>query len=440
MKKFYLFLMLLFGATALMAQGTDSLNVYTVEVDPYITHGSVNVRPIGEVQVGARVMVTAVPDNNYHVVSVTAYRKDHQSQTVAIEDNVFIMPNFNVVVSAVFGGNGPIINGQVVAPAPICDGESLTLTVPEVTNATSQGWFLFKPNSQQDELIEYTNQPLDVSYNHWSLVFWASNAMGYTESAPVTITVNPMPDATMTGENSTCTMMEAEYSVTKDSHCSFTWAVTDKNATVTASNHKVKVLWVTPGAHKVSVVVENTSTGCSVTNELNVNVQSFVTELNNIVAKVHDGKEYILIYPNPADVYKYQWYKDGEKIAGATGQYYYKSGGLDNGEYTVYVSNNSDANGNLFCGAFTAPHTVNNSSRGFDIWPNPAFTNEGLVINNQSQNVAELSIYSLEGKLLHRQHVEPGNSTITVSLAKGIYFCHLSDGVAEPTVQKLVIQ
>lgn len=440
MRTIYLILLALLGSMTLMAQGNDTIDTFMVQVDPNIQHGTLNLRPSGEVPVGARVFIIPVPDNGYHFISATAYHQEEPEETIEIIDNHFVMPGFNVMVTARFEGELPSIDEEITAPDAICAGESLALTAPTVSNATSQGWMLVNPLNPQIGQMDYTGQTLDASFNHWELRYWASNAVGMVYSEFVTITVNALPEVTLTGETSVCSMLETEYRVAQNSHCSFTWSVTDEAASWNANGNKLTVRWITPGEHKVVVEVENTATHCASTAELTVEVQSYVTSLNDIVAKVHDGMEYILIYPNPADTYKYQWYKNGVKIDGATGQYYYQSGGLDNGEYTVYVSNNADAQGNLFCGDFTAPHTVNNSRMGYVVSPNPSSVGKGLTILNNSGHEAQLTIYSLDGKLLHRQQIEPGESPVSVSLAKGIYFCHLNDGSAIPEIQKLVIQ
>ena len=436
MKKVYLFFALLLASMTMVAQNNDS--TYTVEVFPRIEHGTLHLRPEGLVHAETWVTVTPVPDNGYHVVSITPYLKDAPTQTLTVdENNRFLMPYGNVVVTAEFEMGGPTINGNIIAPDPICAGESLVLVAPSVSNATSQGWILRSPTQEE---VAYTGQVLDVSYNHWSLLFWAANSEGTAWSNTVTITVNAPVTLHLDGEAYPCNMKEVTYTVNKENHVTYTWTVSDTDAIVTSSSNTAKVRWATAGTQTITVVGENSSTGCSSSAEMVVQVQSYVETPNTIVAKVHDGKEYILIYPNPADTYKYQWYKDGQKIDGATGQYYYQSGGLDNGDYKVYVALNADAEGNLFCGAFTTVHTVNNAQPERSIWPNPAESGEGLVITNDSQDEAQLSIYSIDGKLLHHQRVGSGRTTLSLSLPQGIYFCHFSDGSSMPNIQKLVIQ
>lgn len=358
MKKLFAFVLLLLGSIAVMAQSNDTLDYYNVEVDPDIVHGTLNVRPIGEVQVGARVRVTATPDPNYVLESITVYNIRLPAQTVELVEDHFVMPDFDVMVTASFVGDLPVIVGDIIAPAAICAGESLSLTPPWVQNADEQGWLLCQDVFFQTS-IEYTGQPLEVTQDGWKLCYWASNGSSNAYSNIVSIRVTSFIDP---------------------------------------------------------------------------------SDLNDIVAKKHNGKDYILIYPNPKDTYRYQWYKDGQKIAGANGQYYYPKDGLADGEYKVYLSFNADAQGQLFCGAFSAAYAVRNGKEMFSILPNPSSVSEGVSVTNESQQEAMLSIFGLDGKLLYRQQVGSGTTELGIHLSQGLYFCHFNDENGNHTVQKLVVQ
>lgn len=439
MKKYCVIILCLLSSIAAMAQGTDTLVFHTVEVDPTIVHGTLNVRPTGEVQVGWRVSVTATPDENYHLESVTVHKTTEPNVTVELVEEHFVMPDFDVMVTAVFESDLPVIEGEITAPAAICAGGSLELTAPVVQLADSQGWEM-APNDSFQHPTAYTDQPLDASYNGWKLRYWASNRTGTVYSNVVGITVNEVKEVTIAGDAMGCTMQECEYSVRKEVGLNYSWEVSDASATVTVNSNTVKVCWSSAGTQKVSVQAENPTTGCSANAELSVKVQSYVnpSDLNAIVAKKRNGKEYILIYPNPKDQYRYQWYKDGQKIAGANGQYYYQEGGLDAGVYKLYLSFNADANGNLFGGAFTDDYIVWGVTK-LDIYPNPAQEGDNLVVVNEAGNEVVVAIYSMEGRLVHRQTVSGTQAVISTDLMKGIYMVHLSNGNSNK-IQKIIIK
>lgn len=448
MKKFFLFAMLLTIAVvsnattipeAMMCKG-DSL--YLIEIAPRITHGTILTEPVEFASDGDRVTIFADPENGYQLQWVTVSRQGDQSQTVQVNNMTFTMPNFNVYIDASFGivGNGPVINGTITAPT-ICAGQSLSLTPPPVTNATRTEWQISSDKNFTSYEV-YTNQVLDRTYNGWNLRFMASNNAGTTYSNIVTIRVNNLGNLNLTGDLSACTRQESTYTVTGASNVTYSWDVTDSNATIQGTGSSIKVLWGTSGRQTITVNVEDTKIGCSEILEMQVAVQSFVKEsdVNPIVAKKHDGKSYVLIYPNPKDThYRYQWFKNGSPINGATQQYYYPAQGLEAGEYQVYISFNADENGNLICGAFSPVFTMETERTGLKIVPNPSMPGQDLVLNADIAGEAVLSVFSLDGKMILQQTVTGENPTVTLNLNKGMYFARLSNG-AQTEVTKIVIQ
>lgn len=414
---------------------------HSVSVSPLMAHGSISVSPSGQVEVGTTVTITATPDEGYVLGSLLAFNKDDVSQTVEIVDQTFVMPDFDVMVSGVFEleGSLPVIHDDIEAPAPICAGDRLDLTAPSFSDATDQAWQM-AADASFDDIVVYEGQPLDASYDGWKLRFMASNAMGEVYSNVVTIVVKDMSDLTLGGDLSSCTGLECTYTVAHAGDALLTWEVTDDKAVVEQSGNTLAVLWGSKGAHKVKVVAEDPDSGCSVDLDLDVTVQSYIedSDVQNIVAKKHDGKAYLLIYPNPKDTYKYQWYKDGKAIAGANGQYYYPVEGLAEGDYQVYISFNADAQGNLFCGAFSAVCTISERMADFVVYPNPAPTGESLVVVNEG-DAAELSVYTLDGKCVHQQVIANGRQAIGVVLPQGIYVLHFNDG-ENVKIERVVIQ
>ena len=414
-------------------------NTHAVIVDPNITHGTVTVSPSGNVSVGATVSVTANPDTYYELTSLRAFNNDNENQTVTIENNSFTMPNFDVKVTASFALQLPVITGAIGAPQPICSGDVLTLTTPTVANADAQGWQM-APDATFSSIVAYTGQALDGTHNGWKLRYMASNATGTVYSNVVNITVNVL-EPTLAGELSLCTMQTGTYIPNGVGNATLTWTVSDAAATLTETGKTLKVVWATAGQQTITLKADNEDTGCSATVSLTVNVQSYINsgDLKNIVAKKHDGKEYILIYPNPKDTYKYQWYKDGIAIRGANGQYYYQTGGLDAGVYKVYLSYNADANGNLFGGAFSGEYTVAAPAK-LNLCPNPAKTGEGIVVTNECETEGIVSVYSLDGRLLHKQKVNGTQTTLDIDLAKGMYIVKFTDAQNNETTEKLVVK
>ncbi len=450
MKKLFLFAVLLFTTVALNAATTpktmqDGDSIFLIEINQRIQHGVILTEPVEFATAGEPVQIFADPETGYQLYSVTVTKKGDPNQIVAVTNMTFTMPWYDVFVDATFipsSGNGPAILSDIAAPAAICAGESLTLTPPQVINETTHEWQL---SSDKDfvSYIVYTGQQLDRSYNRWRLRYKATGNGISVYSNTVTITVNSLGSLTLSGDLSTCTRQEGTYTLSgASSATSYTWEVSDSNAVVNGTGKTVKILWGTSGRQTVTVTVEDNKIGCSETLSMEVSVQSFVDEndLNTIVAKKHDGDSYLLIYPNPKDThYRYQWFKDGNPISGATSQYYYPKRGLEEGEYKVYISFNADENGNLICGAFTSAYKLEAEKAALTLRPNPSKPGQDLMLNTVIEGEALLSVFTIDGKMVHQEQVSGSQPVVKLNLAQGMYFVRLSNG-EDTEVTKIVIQ
>jgi len=378
-------------------------------------------------------------DGDFELQSLSAYNVEDVTEIVSIsESNTFEMPAFDVMVKAVFAHKQGAVS-DIEAPSPICAGEVLDLTEPDYDYPLLAEHTVWQLSAQSDfgEYIEYENQPLEVSYNGWWLRFVVSYIWGNSYSNSVQITVNNMDGFTLTGDADICTNQESTYSISDIENDSISWYVSDPAAIVTVGGDHIKVLWTTAGQQQVSASVTDLLTGCFIQLEMDVTVNSFIdaNTLNEIVQK----DEYVLIYPNPADVYKYQWYKDGERIDGANKQYYYQTGGLDSGTYKVYVSFNEEG-GNLICGAFSPEIVVNGSVKAsLSFYPTPSHIGETIVLINNDNEEAILNIYAIDGRLLHTQTVMGNHISLDLNLPQGVYVASLTNKEGSKT-EKIVIQ
>lgn len=422
----------------LVAHFEQQTPTHTISINPLILHGTISVSPEGNVEVGTQVTITATPETNYILESLAVYNKDDISQTVEINDNKFVMPDFDVLISATFALNLPIIEGDIATPPAICAGESLELTLPTVQNADEMTWQM-APNAEFVDPSVYYGQALDGSYNGWKLRLMASNSSAEVYSNVVNIVVNDLSNLTIDGESVICSGQETQYEIVGTGNYNLEWTTTDANANITPSGNTAKIKWGTTGNMTIKVNIEEQQSGCSTELEMTVKVQSYINnaDVQGIVAKKHDGKPYMLIYPNPKDDYKYQWYKDGEAINGANGQYYYPTEGLTAGNYQVYISFNADAQGNLFCGAFSEIFTV--SDAAFAIYPNPASTNEQIIVLTDSESEAVIAIYNMEGQLVHQQMSQGHETIVNAQLAQGVYVIRLINGNTEKA-ERIIIK
>ena len=80
--------------------------------------------------------------------------------------------------------------GSITAPEAICANESLTLQIPEVEFADTQGWQLSATANFTDP-IAYDGEPLGDEYNGWFLRYFVTNAYGTVYSNTVSVIVWP---------------------------------------------------------------------------------------------------------------------------------------------------------------------------------------------------------------------------------------------------------
>lgn len=80
--------------------------------------------------------------------------------------------------------------GSIAAPEAICANESLTLQIPEVEFANSQGWQL-SATADFTNPIAYDGEPLGDEYNGWFLRYFVTNTYGTVYSNTVNIIIWP---------------------------------------------------------------------------------------------------------------------------------------------------------------------------------------------------------------------------------------------------------
>jgi hypothetical protein len=167
-----------------------------------------------------------------------------------------------------------------------------------------------------------------------------------------------------------------------------------------------------------------------------------IDDLQAIQPKYHteDYDRYImiLIYPNLNDeVFEYQWRYSYDNtnysnlnIGTYNKQYYYKGGRLNEGYYKVRVSKN---------GCYDETEAFYVPGSHLRIYPNPSHRGNEIVIMNDCDGPALLTLYSIDGRLLHTQTVTDKQATLDISLPQGIYVAYLADKEGYTKVGKLII-
>lgn len=404
-------------------------------------NGTVTVDPT-EASEGETIHIYATPDPNYFLSSLDAtYIIMWYQQHITINpDNTFTMVNANVTVTAQFAR----IVANIGTPEAICAGQPLDLEAPTVEgNPISQGWEMSDDGFNETIEPYSIGQSLDASYNHWQLRYKASfgpNDVAYSNT--VTITVNSLPDLTLEGEQNINLSQSGEstYYVSGIETAlplyEYRWFVTDSLATIQPNRDTCTIVWHTIGTHQVSVLVTDIRYGCTDSISMDVSVASCLNapEIHEIVTKRNAvGRVYILIYPNPVAGCKFQWYKDDETIAGATGQYYYSGNPLSEGKYKVKLILGED------CEVFSETVEITSGNR-IVLYPNPSHSGDGITVIKESDIEALLALYSIDGRLLHSQTLTDKQTSIGIQLPQGIYMVRITDPTGCNKVEKLVVQ
>ncbi len=429
MNKAFLILMSLF--LSVMVYGKD----HTVTV----------VQPVGGLitvsdtmaSVGKPITLTKTPLQGFAFQKWNVYKSDDPNTLVNIVNDGFVMPAYDVTVTASFP-----LSSVLNAPEAICSGETLSLHEPLIAEGLERGWQIAS-KSEFGQPVAYTGQPLTFDFDGWYLRFWAGNGNDTVCSNVVRITIVEVPEIVIEGEAAACHLQTIVYEVKQEQGWQYEWTVT--NGTAIPQGNKVSVLWdgELPMGH-VQVKAKKTGKDCLAVGEKEVAIIRTVEpeQVNEMVVKTTTaGQAYILIYPNPAEGMKYQWYKDNQVIAGANGQYYYASGGLSFGVYKVYVSMKSDESGRLYCGAFSKPCQIFGLDKGtFVVFPNPAGVGDEISIVRNDGAEATIAVYAIDGRMLHYQCVNGNTDRLHLNLRQGVYFIKLTDSRQNTNVQKIVIK
>ncbi|MBK9391455.1 MAG: right-handed parallel beta-helix repeat-containing protein [Bacteroidetes bacterium] len=144
----------------------------------------------------------------------------------------------------------------------------------------------------------------------------------------------------------------------------------------------------------------------------------------------------VLICYNPGDsISKYQWYKGGSLIPGATSQYLEAK--KQSGIYSIEtIDRNGCKNGSI-------PLTVG-GAQSISAWPNPASAGFTLRVTDLPEGRATISVISSAGRKVMEFQAENNNGEIlreiqTSGLENGVYYIYITDSKKESYSTKLVI-
>ena len=229
----------------------------------------------------------------------------------------------------------------------------------------------------------YVNGDIDTNFEvgtpYFSVFnFPFSTPHGCDSIVTLTLTVYPSPMPFITGNMQFCSGNGT--TLTAAGGAEYEWS----------TGETTEQIYVYVGdVYSVTVTDDN---GCISSTEVTVTEVPSELEQKNIVSKNHtDGTPYMLVYPQANLLY--QWFKNGEQLAGETRQYYVPTEGLEPmSVYTVFVQ--SQAGGG--CGIYSSDWQWDGNPIGkVCVAPNP---NDGHFVLTLPAQAQKVSIYTASGE------------------------------------------
>ena len=116
------------------------------------TNGTLTATSNGRVGEGTAVILTATPDEGYKLKNLKAYKTGDESQTVAISENKFTMPAFDVTVTAEFEKTATTglfdVKRESLSAYPNPTTGQLWVSVPELAEGTAAEMHVYNTSGQ----------------------------------------------------------------------------------------------------------------------------------------------------------------------------------------------------------------------------------------------------------------------------------------------------
>jgi stress response protein SCP2 len=314
----------------------------------------------------------------------------------------------------------PTAAGIITGTATVCQGQnSVSYTVPSITNATSYIWTLPSgaTGTSTTNSITVSYIPSAVSGN---ITVKGTNTCGNGATSTKAITVNSLPAVAgiITG---TATVCQGQNSVTYSvpaitNATSYIWTL-PSGATGTSTTNSITVSYGTSAVSGNITVKGNNTCGVGTSSSFPILVNT-KPSTPNITLSGNNLLQSNSINGN-------QWYDQNGIINGATNQSYTV---LANGDYYVIVTLlgcSSDASSNLNVILTGIEATENNKS--IKVFPNPV-SNE-LIIESEGNNVRlNFEILNAIGQVIFKGNLVEKTTVQTSDFTPGVYLIKLENG------------
>ncbi|MCA6365212.1 MAG: PKD domain-containing protein [Bacteroidetes bacterium] len=279
---------------------------------------------------------------------------------------------------------GTVSAGPVSAFTPsstsVCVGTTVNFTNNSSGNPTSWSW-TFPGGSPASSTSQNPGGVVWNSAGTYTVTLQVSNANGNNTSSQV-ITVNANPSVTSSGSTTICPGGNA--TLTASGAGSYAWQ---------PGNLSGSSVNVSPAA-TTTYTVTGTSNNCSGTSQVTVNVSTppavpSITNVGNVLTASVSGTSY-------------QWYLNGNPIAGATSQSYTAT---MPGSYTVEVFNANNCSSGQSAPTVITGMETNTLTAGFAVNPNP---NNGLFnVSFVSETTSDytVEVFNALGQMVYSEMI-----------------------------------
>lgn len=339
---------------------------------------------------------------------------------------------------------------STLTPAPICSNSSFTYSPSSATTGATFTWTraavagisntavtvpqTVNPN---EVLINTTSSPVNVVYAY------SITGNGCSNTQSVVVTVNPTPNATISGSTTFCTGGSTTLTANGGAGISYQWI--KGTANVAGATNQTFVATKAAG-YKVK---ETTSSGCTSTSSVFTvsvisNPTATITPLGNLDICATGS---VVLQANGGAGLTYQWIKGTTNIAGATNQTYTAT---TKGTYKVIVTN---SNG---CSKTSTGAKVTKSCKEpgieselliaeLNIFPNPAEDLTTIQFTLTQSSHVTIKIFDMSGKEMEtvlNSDADQGVHSLQFNVhqfAKGMYVIRMITGSVIEN-EKLLVQ
>lgn len=303
----------------------------------------------------------------------------------------------------------------------ICEGESIVFS-DQSSNAPTNWLWSFPGGVPSSSTLQQPPSVVYQSSGNYDVSLIVSNAAGADTIQMINlILVNPSPLANAGADVSICEGDSIQ--LTAVGGTQYQWSPVNGISNPLIAN---PVFWPAVSTlFTVQVSQNNCSSYDSVLVQVNANPAAPLISLNgnDLVSSVADA---------------YQWYLNGQVIAGANGQQYTP---VSNGNYQVVISdlNGCQSSSSVFTLVGKMEMSINEK---LNVFPNPVHSTLMLSLGEDGSNpMEEVSILNYQGQRISIQKIS-GQTCVTLevkNLAEGIYFLEVKT-MDEHLIRKMFVK